>query len=225
MPQIAHAQLPRWWQQHHPDIQPAPDLKDTLDRLPGREQECDVALLKVPVERRIEVPIADDLGPARLPLDQRIRSQRMMVSPTMLRILPSDPAAFYEPVSSEGADAAISFPPLPAPPVVLLRAAIDSQIVWHRHPAENLRVEVAGLEGIRCLVKVEEWLAFDGVRGELEPRLSGSKKQPRFRGFLFSDLPLAEGLARIARSQRSAVGASSTARSTRSKAPSGSKTA
>ena len=39
-----------WRQQHHPDIQSAPDLIDPVDRAPVREHEGDVALFEVPVE-------------------------------------------------------------------------------------------------------------------------------------------------------------------------------
>ena len=128
--------------------------------------------LEVAVEQRIEVP-GGRVRVARFPLDQRIRSQRTMVS-HLMRILPYDLAAFYERVSPEGAHAAISSPPPPAPPVVSLRVAIDSHIFSRRHAAESLRVEFAvpTFEGIRHLVKVEEeWLAFDGAHSELELKL------------------------------------------------------
>ena len=191
--------FPRHGHQHHPDIQTAQHLVEVPDPTAVREHERDVTLFQVPVKGWLEVSVdrmgeldrrlvgsLDDFRLARRTLDKAIRRQRTMVKQVVMRILPSGLTSFFQPVPPESADAAISLPPGPTPPVVIFRFAV----VPRRHLMGSMEVVVVASERIGGLVQVEELLAFDTQRGNLKPILVRIEKTAQCQGPVVLCLPM-----------------------------------
>ena len=78
-----------------------------------------------------------------------------MMERHMLRKFPFASPLFFQEVPPNGANAAISLPPSPAPPVIVLRVTI----ALYGHPVGMLQVESVSAEWVGCLLEIEERLA------------------------------------------------------------------
>ena|ERR1035441_706323 len=101
-----------------------------------------------------------------------------MVNHDVLRVFPSGSTLFFQPIPTKATDTAVSLPPCPAPPMVVLRVSIT----FHRHPMCSLQIKTVSSERIGRLLKFEECLTFGGKCTDFEPILPRVKEAAESQG-------------------------------------------